>query len=112
MTVNPTEKPELPWDPRDVKEVNLTIPITSTGQLVEVMKSLRPLYYFHQIPETWIEIKRNQNLSEEAEKNQKEMKIDMPESLEEVQSYLKSNSIDKDLIDIPITQHKQVKNTI
>ncbi|RIB05055.1 hypothetical protein C2G38_2281912 [Gigaspora rosea] len=112
MTINPTEKPELPWDPREVKEFSLTIPITSTGQLVDIVRNLRPLYYFHRIPETWIEIKRNQNPPEEAEENQKEMKIDMPENLEEVQSYLDNNSIVKNIISLPITQHEQVKNTI
>ncbi|RIB02930.1 hypothetical protein C2G38_2226458 [Gigaspora rosea] len=66
--------------------VSLTTPITTTEQLVEIVRSLRPLYYFHRIPETWIEIKRNQNPSKEAEENQKEMKIDMPENLEEVQN--------------------------
>ncbi|RIB05753.1 hypothetical protein C2G38_2218803 [Gigaspora rosea] len=85
------QKPELPWDPRNIGSkfdnthyINKTASGTDKKHFLEpnlVMRSLQPLYFFHQIPETWIEIKRNQNPPEEAKKNQKEMKIDMPESL-------------------------------
>ncbi|RIB25258.1 hypothetical protein C2G38_2166358 [Gigaspora rosea] len=39
IVINLTKKPELPWDSRKVKDVNLTIPITSTKQLVNTSMS-------------------------------------------------------------------------
>jgi hypothetical protein len=61
MTANPTDLPNLPKDHNlvDKDKVNLTIPIRSSKSLVETSRQLRSYYYFHRIPESWIEIVDN-----------------------------------------------------
>ena len=65
MTANPTDKPRLPSNPDEIEDFNLTIPISSTRQLVDTARMLRPYYYFNKIPDTWIEI--NQNTEEDSQ---------------------------------------------
>ncbi|KAF0453764.1 hypothetical protein F8M41_001672 [Gigaspora margarita] len=52
MTINPTEKPELPENPEEISEMNLTISIQSPKILVEVARELRKTYFFYRIPKT------------------------------------------------------------
>ncbi|CAG8794538.1 27563_t:CDS:1, partial [Dentiscutata erythropus] len=56
MTVNSTNKPELPLIANKVKLVNITTPITSPKVLVKTARLLREYYYFKQIPANWINI--------------------------------------------------------
>ena len=56
MTVNPTDKPDLPDDISKISQLNLTIPIRSSKLLVETARELRKYYYFSQLPGSWIEI--------------------------------------------------------
>ena len=46
MTANPTDKPRLPDDVSEIKECNITIPITSPRILVDTARLLRDYYYF------------------------------------------------------------------
>ena len=46
MTANPTNKPRLPTDPQLISEYNLTTPIISSRQLIDIVKLLRQDYYF------------------------------------------------------------------
>ena len=62
--INFTNKPELPWDYRKVREVELSIPITNPKELVTTARKLRRFYFFRQLPQTWIKIpakERNQS---------------------------------------------------
>ncbi|RIB24969.1 hypothetical protein C2G38_2167209 [Gigaspora rosea] len=120
MTANPTDKPTLPLDHNEIKEFNLTVPIATTKQLVETVRLLRTKYYFHRIPEEWIQIvKVVKNGNEErkdteiAEDTQNQaIRVDMPESLEEVKLYLEQLEITENTIKIPITEQSEVKSTI
>ncbi|RIB25824.1 hypothetical protein C2G38_2165080 [Gigaspora rosea] len=120
MTANPTDKPTLPLDHNEIKEFNLTVLIAMTKQLVETVRLLRTKYYFHRIPEEWIQIvKVAKNGNEErkdteiAEDTQNQaIRVDMPESLEEVKLYLEQLEITEDTIKIPITKQSEVKSTI
>ena len=68
LSTNPTDKLWLPEDPQEIKEFNLTIPITSPAQLRDMARLLRMIYYFTKLPETWIEIKKKQKENEEDRK--------------------------------------------
>ena len=59
MTANPTDKPRLPSNSDEIQDFNLTIPISSTRQLIDTARMLRSHYYFNKIPDTWIEINQN-----------------------------------------------------
>ena len=49
MTANPTDNPELPEDPKQITQYNLTLPITTTKELVQTAKMLRQNYFFYKI---------------------------------------------------------------
>lgn len=51
MTVNPTDKPELPRKVEEISDFNITIPITTPKQLVDTARMLREVYYFDRLPE-------------------------------------------------------------
>ncbi|RIB17646.1 hypothetical protein C2G38_2142501 [Gigaspora rosea] len=117
MTANPTNKPILPTDHKEMKEFNLTTPIRTAKQLVETVRLLRTKYYFHRIPEEWIQITRieedENGMKEEVEGSEDQMfRVDMPENLEGVKLYLDQIEITDDLIKIPITEQTKVKTTI
>src|SRR6185437_15770690 len=57
ISVNYTEKPSLPWDFKKVNGVEFDMPITTQRQLLEVARELRKYYFFHRLPENWINIK-------------------------------------------------------
>ena len=120
MTANPTDKPTLPTDHNELKEVNLTVPIMTAKQLVETVRLLRKMYYFHRIPEEWIQIPRAAKKDSEGEKETEEtnksqeqaIRVDMPENLEGVKLFLEQLEITEDQIKIPITDQMEVKTTI
>ncbi|RIB12385.1 hypothetical protein C2G38_2200825 [Gigaspora rosea] len=120
MLVNSTDKPTLPIDPNKVKEVNLTVPIMTVKQLVETVKLLRTKYYFHRIPEDWIQIPKTEKKISDKEVESEEIevhpngaiRVDMPENLESVKVYLEQIEIPENHIKLPITEQTEVKTTL
>ena len=110
MTVNPTEKPDLPWDYREIQEHNLTIPITSKKALVETARMLRADYYFWRIPETWIDIQEDRQTMEMEE--QERPRPALPESLEETKRYMEELKVHGEIIELPITNQREIRESI
>jgi hypothetical protein len=81
MTVNPTNKPQLPIDPILITELNLTLPITSPKILVETARQLRTHYFFYQLPAEWISINNTAR--------KENTKPNLPSSLDEIQTTLR-----------------------
>ena len=100
MIVNLTDKPDLPWDPRQVEHITIDVPITTPRMLTETARLLRQHYYFHKIPETWIEIPKDDNSISK-----------VPSSLEEFNTYM-SNQPDETRALFPIVSHKQLPQAI
>ncbi|CAG8779282.1 1508_t:CDS:1, partial [Racocetra fulgida] len=91
MIVNPTKKPDLPQNLRQIKDFNLTTPITSARQLVYIAKLLQPYYFFNRILDSWIEIQKNKDHTATRTPESKEKtKITIPKTLEATQKYLES----------------------
>ncbi|RIB14636.1 hypothetical protein C2G38_2194477 [Gigaspora rosea] len=57
MNVNSTDKLELPDKPKEIKELNITIPIQSAKILVKMARELKKYYFFYKISKKWINIK-------------------------------------------------------
>ena len=110
MTANPTDKPELPEDPKQITQYNLTLPITTTKELVQTAKMLRQTYFFHKIPATWIQIDEQINQTQ-ASSNDIQTKPDILQSLIELQEKLE-NIPDFIYINIPIQQQEDIANTL
>ena len=110
MTANPTDKPELPEDPKQITQYNLTLPITTTKELVQTAKMLRQNYFFHKIPATWIQMDEQINQTQ-ASSNDIQTKPDIPQSLVELQEKLE-NIPDSIYINIPIQQQEDTANTL
>ena len=103
MTVNPTNKPQLPTDSNLITKLNLTLPITSPKILVETSRQLRTYYFFYQLPDEWISIK-NTTKKENTKPN-------LPSSLLEIQTSLKELD-QSQTIQLPITTHEQIADNI
>ncbi|RIB03197.1 hypothetical protein C2G38_2288705 [Gigaspora rosea] len=113
MEVNPTNKPTLPENIEEIKEYNITTPITTARQLVETVRLLRQTYYFHRIPEEWIEITNKKGTQDIAEEEVMEIdRLEVPKSLEEMQKILDEIETDCDRIKIPITEQEEVRTTL
>ncbi|CAG8847706.1 36662_t:CDS:2, partial [Gigaspora margarita] len=87
MTVNPTDKPELPRKTEDIPDFNITIPITSPKQLE----------WIDMIPITVDPVTTN--------------KPELPLKLEELTSYIKDNIPDI-AAQVPITNYDTASQTI
>ncbi|CAG8842934.1 20479_t:CDS:1, partial [Racocetra persica] len=98
LTANPTNKPRLSLNPTEIKEFNITIPITSFRILVETAKLLRKEYYFEHIPLNWINIPIRPNEIHEIKTNKKPM---IPTSLVQLQEALE-NITDEIYINVTI----------
>src|SRR5690349_11244750 len=94
--------------PTEIKEFNITIPITSSRILVEIAKLLREEYYFEHIPLDWINIPIRPNEIHEIKTNKKPM---IPTSLVQLQEALE-NTTDEIYINVPIKQQKEINPTI
>ena len=103
MTVNPTNKPQLPTDPNLIMELNLTLPITSPKILVETARQLCTYYFFYQLPTEWISIKTTAK--------KENTKPNLPSSLSEIQMHLKELD-QSQTIQLPITTHEQIADNI
>ncbi|CAG8848979.1 39034_t:CDS:1, partial [Gigaspora margarita] len=105
MTVNPTDKPELPRKTEDIPDFNITIPITSPKQLVDTARMLREVYYFDRLPEEWIDMIP---ITVDPETTNKP---ELPLKLEELTSYVKDNIPDI-AAQVPITNYDTASQTI
>ena len=59
MTANPTNKLQLPTSTEEIAQYNITLPITTSRQLIDTARLLRESYYFIRMPDHWIEISKN-----------------------------------------------------
>src|SRR6185437_9253508 len=105
--INFTNKPELPWDYRKVREVELNIPITNPKELVTTARKLRRFYFFRQLLQTWIKIpakERNQS----ADLNKKPR---LPNDLETLKEIIGKTLPDLPT-DLPISDYDKIIPTI
>src|SRR5690348_16967698 len=58
---NYTDLPDLPEDAKLVTHVNMTIPISTSKELSIAAKALYEHYYFHTIPQSWINIEKKRD---------------------------------------------------
>src|SRR6185295_15098207 len=91
-----------PEDASAVTLVNLTLPISTSKELSIAVKALREHYYFHAIPQSWIQI----------EKKEKQLEIGstlpkLPSTLEQLQLALEQKQITN--IHIPIRKHHNIQ---
>ncbi|CAG8733269.1 35145_t:CDS:2, partial [Gigaspora margarita] len=105
MTINLTDKPALPRKAEDITDFNITIPITSPKQLVDIARMLREVYYFDRLPEEWIDMIPITVDSETT------TKPELPPKLEELTSYVKDNIPDI-AGQVPITNYDTAPQTI
>jgi hypothetical protein len=115
MTANPTEKPTLPENVEDIKDLHITVPIVTTKQLINTVRLLRTQYYFHRIPDEWIEINNKEVEVETRTMETEDMETDrleVPNTLEEMQNILDEIETDSYKIQIPITKQEDIKNTL
>ena len=101
MTCNPTDKPTLPAKHEDVTLCNITIPIRSPRILVSTARLLRQFYFFHKIPDAWIDIT---NFG-------KNDKPTLPADITEANNILSSTKSCQH-IELPITDYAQIIPTI
>jgi hypothetical protein len=107
MEANPTEKPRLPQNPEDITQYNITIPITTPKQLTETARLLRQDFYFYKIPDSWIEINKEQENSS-LENN----KPPLPEDIQTINEFFQNLESNSDEITFPIKQHSDVPDVI
>jgi len=99
---NYTTLPSLPLVATEVEKVNLTTPITTRKQLSIAVQDLRLHYYFHKIPESWIDIKGTARTEGQSPH--------LPLNLEDLQSRLQEKNITN--IQLPIKKHENIDATI
>src|SRR6185437_5803160 len=99
---NYTTLPLLPLVATEVEKVNLTTPITTRKQLSIAVQDLRLHYYFHKIPESWIDIKGTVRTEGQSPH--------LPLHLEDLQSRLQEKNITN--IQLPIKKHENIDATI
>ncbi|CAG8652606.1 45231_t:CDS:2, partial [Gigaspora margarita] len=98
ITINPTDKPELPRKVKDIYDFSITTSITTLKQLVDTAHMLRVVYFFDTLPEEWIDmvlITLDTDIT---------TKLDLPLKLEELTSYVKDNIPDI-ATQVPITDY-------
>jgi hypothetical protein len=105
MAVNPTDKPELPTKVEDIKEYQITIPITTPGQLVDTSRLLREIYYFDKLPKEWIEITPKDPTPDNHTKH------NLPPNLEELTTYI-NNNIPTISTQVPISNYDTAPEVI
>jgi hypothetical protein len=110
MKANPTDKPWLPEHPEDIPNLNITVPIISQTQLRDTVRLLRQQYFFNKLPDSWIEIGKNQEniLGEAAE----ESKLELPQSIPEIYELLATRNITAPEELLPITNQNDVSTTL
>jgi radical SAM superfamily enzyme len=112
MTANPTDKLNLPEDPKEITQYNLTFPITTPKELVTTARLLRETYYFYRIPTTWIQIDQQTNHTQTNDTTQNtQNKPNIPQTLIELQEKLEKIN-DAIYINIPINQQEDITNTL
>jgi len=103
---NYTYKPTLPEQVNEVVLVNITTPIKSRKELVIAAQALREHYYFHKIPESWIEI----GATELTTKLTRDGNPYLPSTQKELEQSLKDRNITD--IEIPIKKHQKIESTV
>ncbi|CAG8846369.1 31396_t:CDS:1, partial [Racocetra persica] len=107
VDVNYTNKSNLSIDHTQIKEINLTILITSPKQLVDMARKLYTYYFFHQLLSEKIQINNNKETSS----TNKGKKLLLLPNIKELQSQLAI--LDPDLqIQLPIKEYKNIKPTL
>ena len=98
---NYTDRPDLPNNYNLVTKVNLTVPIMTPKELIIAARALRKHYYFHTIPEEWIQIPTT-NIDTSRQ---------IPNTNEELNKVLQLKDPDT-IIHFPITDQTNIANAI
>ena len=117
MQANPTDKPTLPTDSQELAQLNITLPITTSQQLTQIVKTLREHFYFKQLPSSWINITNNLTQTTDHADNtntndltQKKQPLSpIPDNLEDIQTALTQNNIQ---LTLPITLQSEITPTM
>ncbi|CAG8794036.1 33764_t:CDS:1 [Gigaspora margarita] len=105
--INFTNKPEFPWDFKKIREIELSIPITSSKELVTTTRKLQKFYFFCQLPQSWLKLSaKEQSLSVNPNK-----KLKLPTDLETFKKIIDKTLPDLST-DLPISDYKKVIPTI
>ncbi|CAG8789207.1 16169_t:CDS:2, partial [Gigaspora rosea] len=91
MSINPTDKEQLPEDLEEIDKANITIPIRSAKMLIETTRLLKKHYFFHKLPNEWIDIEKKGMTEDE--------KSALPKDINKINVALKNSLADnKDTI--------------
>ena len=102
--INYTSLKDLPAKPEEVEEVNLTVPIKSTKELMIAVKALREHYFFWKIQDTWIQI-------ENKDKDKDKLLGDFPTNIADLNRNLQERNI-VNCPKFPITEQEEVSKAI
>ncbi|CAG8785233.1 5001_t:CDS:1 [Dentiscutata erythropus] len=101
MSVNPTEKPNLLQDYKEIEGFKIIIPMTSIEQVADTARKLRTKYYFYRISENWIEI-------EETYSNLLYNINNLPNTIEELKAEVEKKQLE--LVNtIPVVRHDETE---
>ncbi|RIB07471.1 hypothetical protein C2G38_2045972 [Gigaspora rosea] len=95
---NPTEKSTLPENVEDIKDLHITVPVVTTKQLIDTIE---------------INNKEAEAVTRTMETEDMETgRLEVPNTLEEMQNILDEIETDSYKIQIPITKQEDIKNTL
>lgn len=100
VSINYTNKLDLPTDLEKITEVNLTLPISTSKELIIAVRALREHYFFHKIPTKWIQIE-NKDSKRNKDSNR------LPGTPEELNKILKEKKPSSE-ITFPITDPNEI----
>ncbi|KAF0355555.1 hypothetical protein F8M41_014850 [Gigaspora margarita] len=96
-------KKDLPNDPQLISKTNITIPIRLLRMLVEMNRELRKYYFFHKLPNNWIDIAKR--------KLEKDEKLVLSENINKINSVLE-NLLATEEMQVLVTEYRVVENII
>ena len=105
VNFNYTERPNLPQDSNLIYEVNLTLPIATPKELSIAARALRKFYYFHTIPDEWIDIPKKKTSETTSDNRQ------IPNNNEDLNNILKTKEPATN-IQFPITDQSYIPQAI
>ena len=105
VNFNYTERLNLPQDSDLIYEVNLTLPIATPKELLTAARALRKFYYFHTIPDEWIDIPKKKTSETTSDNRQ------IPNNNEDLNNILKTKEPSTN-IQFPITDQSYIPQAI
>ena len=99
-TINYTNKSDFPQEPELITEVNFTLLISTSKELIIAARALREFYHFYTIPSEWIKIP--EKTSDPLISNKQ-----IPKSNEEINTFI-STKDPQSTIHFPITDQEDI----